>query len=252
MKQRMPFIQWWINDWLGDEKVSMCEPATRGILFDWLLNMHQNDRSGIITGTREQLARLGRCTALQVDAALEEIRNTKSADVTFRNGTVTVRNRRMHREHMLRRQATLRQKTHRMKGACHAPVTDIIRVRVNNQSPESDSTCLTNQTQEVGKSEPPAGTLSAMAVGRVAAEIMSNAWGWAYDNCKVKITDFTRASLVSVLKPFCGKATETTIRQAWCEAIRRAHGAAVDNIVKEKPAGYAIACFRELVKENQP
>src|SRR5581483_8888058 len=96
--KKWPFIQWFVSDWLGDPKVTQCEPATRGILFDWLCNMHALDRSGVITGPREELARFGRCSAVQCDAALRDLIRTNAADVTERNGVVTVTNRRMRRE----------------------------------------------------------------------------------------------------------------------------------------------------------
>lgn len=116
-------IIWVVSKWLADPKVSRCEPATRGIWFDWLLNMHATDRSGSVTGTREVLSRLGRCTVPQVDEALEELKSTNTADVSERNGLVTVVNRRMKREYLQRKSTRFRVDKHRCNGDVTLPVT---------------------------------------------------------------------------------------------------------------------------------
>ena len=94
---KYPWMQFYVNDWMTPN-VGMCQPETRGIWIDWLCAMHSLDRCGQITGTREQLAALGRCTVVQVESTLTDLTNTKTADVTFRNDVVTVVNRRMKRE----------------------------------------------------------------------------------------------------------------------------------------------------------
>lgn len=256
-EKKWPFIQWFVSDWLGDPKVSQCEPATRGILFDWLCNMHALDRSGVITGTRELLARLGRCSAVQCDAALQDIKRTNAADMTERNGIVTLVNRRMKREYLLRKNSNDRVERHRRNGG----------VTPHNQSPDSQNSNpepedLTRRINRTGSGTEDRGgriengqsghspVLDIMALDRVAGEIMDNRWQWFYDNCKVKITDFTRGSLMTVLKPFVARATESQVQRAWLEGIRRAHGAAVDDLVRKTPAGYAVTCFRELLEKN--
>jgi hypothetical protein len=95
---KLPALQFYIGDWLKDPKLSMCSPATRGIWIDLICGMHELERSGIITGTYEQLARLCRCTSEEMRAAISELNVTKAADVTECNGNVTVKNRRMQRE----------------------------------------------------------------------------------------------------------------------------------------------------------
>jgi hypothetical protein len=120
---KYPWMQFFVMDWLNDPQVSACEPTTRGILLDWLCNMHLLDRSGQITGTRGQLARLGRCTAVQVASALQDLIRTRAADVTFRNDVVTVVNRRMKRESIARKNGAIRVARHRKNVACNAAVT---------------------------------------------------------------------------------------------------------------------------------
>lgn len=130
---KYPWMQFFATDWLNDPLVSICEPATRGILMDWLCNMHLLDRSGLITATREQLARLGRCTTVQVESALTDLIQTKAADVTFRNDVVTVVNRRMKREYLARKNGAIRVERHRRNGACNGKVTSL------SQSHKSES-----------------------------------------------------------------------------------------------------------------
>lgn len=237
--KKWPFIQWFISDWLADPKVSLCEPATRGILFDWICNMHALDRCGVITGPLEILARLGRCSPVQCEAALQDLQVTNAADVTVRNGLVTVINRRMKREYYARKSSKDRVDRHRNPDSppdCNGSVTPHIqKSESRTQNPEPDPTCPINRT------------LEAVALERIAGAIVANEWGWFYDNCKVKLTDFTRASLVTVLKPYVGKVTEQQLEKAWREAITRAHKAVVDNLVRTTPGGYAIACFRDIL-----
>jgi len=77
--------------------------------------MHEMDRSGQITGTTEQLARLCRCTAVNFVQALEELKATNTATVTERNGKVTVINRRMKREERERKSRNERALRYRQK-----------------------------------------------------------------------------------------------------------------------------------------
>lgn len=110
---KLPFMQWFPGDDLKDPQLSLCSPATRGIWRDFLGAMHELDRRGQITGTPEQLARLGRCTAEEAASAIHELRDTKAADVTERNGVVTVINRRMKREYDKRVSTLRRVQKHR-------------------------------------------------------------------------------------------------------------------------------------------
>jgi hypothetical protein len=126
-------MQFFASDWLNDPLVSMCEPQTRGILMDWICNMHLLDRSGVITGTREQLARLGRCSAVQVESVLADLETTKAADVMFRSDVVTVTNRRMKREATARKNGAIRVSRHRSNAPCSGVVTP------QSQKSESES-----------------------------------------------------------------------------------------------------------------
>lgn len=136
---KYPWMQFFSGDWLKDPSVSKCSPVTRGIWIDFLCVMHESDRSGVITGTREQLARLGRCSAVELAQAVEELKCTSAADVTERDGVVTVINRRMNREFKQRKNNTLRQTRFRQNNSGNADVTGhISEVRSQKSEREGD------------------------------------------------------------------------------------------------------------------
>lgn len=248
-EKRWPFIQWFVSDWLGDPKVSLCEPATRGILFDWLCNMHALDRTGQLTGSRETLARLGRCSDRQCAAALADLSRTNAAEISERNGLVTVVNRRMKREYLSRKAAGDRVKRHRCNGGVTGHTKDPEPEAKGQDSQGSrarDGAVLTKLTGNWEGN----GTLGREALDRVAAEIVSNRHGWSYDNCRVQPRDFpVRRSLVTELEKWVGRLPEEAVHGAWREAARRAHQAAVDGLVKGSVAGYCIACWREAMEK---
>lgn len=95
---KLPYIQFYVSDWLSDPNVSMLSPLSRGIWIDILCSMHNNGRSGEISGSVQQFSRLTRSTVEEFEFAIKEIKETKTADVIFCNSNVTVINRRMNRE----------------------------------------------------------------------------------------------------------------------------------------------------------
>jgi len=117
------YMQFNVGDWLKDPAVSSCSAATRGVWVDLLCAMHEAGRSGILSKTPAIMARLGRCTAAELDHALTELQATGAADVTFRNGNVTITNRRMKREYEVREAARLRKQKSRNAKARDGDVT---------------------------------------------------------------------------------------------------------------------------------
>lgn len=118
-QKKLPAIQFYTGDWLKDPALSMCSPATRGIWIDFLCAAHEFARSGQITGTPDQLARICRCTAAELVAAANELQITGTADVRERNGEITIINRRMKREYDQRLATAERVHKHR----CNTDVT---------------------------------------------------------------------------------------------------------------------------------
>lgn len=97
-EMKYPYLKLFTGDWLKDPRLSMCSPATRGVWIDLICAMHEFDRSGILRGTSEELARLARCSTVQLESALTDLQNKLAADVEQRNGNWTIANRRMQRE----------------------------------------------------------------------------------------------------------------------------------------------------------
>lgn len=110
---KLPAFQFYTGDWLKDPALTLCTPAARGVWMDLICAMHESDRSGKLCGTREQLARVARCSTVEFAQALSELQATGAADVTERNGAVTVENRRMKREAKSRIQTKKRVFKHR-------------------------------------------------------------------------------------------------------------------------------------------
>lgn len=120
---KYPALMLFTGDWLKDPSLTVCESATRGVWIDLLCCMHEAGRSGELSGTRDQLARLGRCSTATLVLALDELKATGAADVTDRNGVVTVTNRRMKREAKEREDAAKRQRSCRMNSTRNGSVT---------------------------------------------------------------------------------------------------------------------------------
>ena len=120
---KYPWMKFFPSDWKKDSCLSKCQPATRGIWIDLICDMYDSSRSGKISGTLEQLARIARCTTAEIDLAIKELSNTKTADVTVHHENVTVINRRMYADAKKRESDRLRQNKHRR----NADVTDLSR-----------------------------------------------------------------------------------------------------------------------------
>jgi uncharacterized protein YdaU (DUF1376 family) len=153
---KLPYMQFFVADYLSDPCLSVCSPATRGIWIDILCNMHKLDRTGELSGTRESLARLTRCSLKELDVALRELLASKTADVVTQkmlhcnanvtpcNDVVTVKNRRMEREYKERIGSTLRVKRHRVKRQCNNPVTPYLQNHSIDSEIESKEKCKRN------------------------------------------------------------------------------------------------------------
>jgi hypothetical protein len=120
-----PAIQLYTGDWLKDPSLSKCSPSTRGIWFDAICAMHENGRSGRLTGSYEQLSRVCRCSPEEMESACAELGETGTAAlrVTESNGIVTLENRRMSREAKVRQQNAIRQRRFRESQPSNEEVT---------------------------------------------------------------------------------------------------------------------------------
>lgn len=133
-------MQFYVGDWVRDPELSICTPSSRGIWMDLICAMHDLGRSGIVTGTVEQLCRKCRCTAAEMSAALVELKATKTADISERNGVFTIICRRLQREHNER--VKTRDRVRKYRG--YAQDTDPELMKRDCNAPSSSSEELEN------------------------------------------------------------------------------------------------------------
>lgn len=126
---KMPWMKFYPSDWLSDPRVSACDARTRGIWMDLICHIHELDEGGSITGSVDELARLARCTASEMQQAIQVIHRQRVAQIEHRNALVTLTCRRMERESKTREINAERQRRARGKSGGHAPVTPLSRGR---------------------------------------------------------------------------------------------------------------------------
>lgn len=127
---KLPWFKFNPSWWITDTDLTKCTPATRGVWIDLLCAMHQSGRSGELSGTTDQIARLARCSTAELTQALTELQTTGTADVTFRNNNVTVVNRLMKREAKERKDNSKRQERFREKGGGDPDRWTYIRAKI--------------------------------------------------------------------------------------------------------------------------
>jgi hypothetical protein len=89
--------------------------------------------------------------------------------------------------------------------------------------------------------------LTAKGVPSLVGEIMRNATGWSYENCKVSPRMFVAKALVTGLMPYAERLPAATVLAAWDEAVKATHMAVVDGLVKSNVPGYCVASWRKLM-----
>jgi hypothetical protein len=169
---KLPAIQFYTGDWFKAADVAMCSPATRGIWFDAICAMHDSDRSGTLVGTADQLIRVLRCSLPELHAAIAELKATGAADVTERNGVVTLVNRRMQRIYKERVAVRERVAKHRGNGRVtrgKPPPSSSIASSTSSPSPlVADGAAPENQNPDT-RAELAAFGVSGTALNRCAA-----------------------------------------------------------------------------------
>lgn len=150
MATSYPWMQFVVSDWLA--ATAMCSPATRGIWLDALGAMHLAGRTGIISGTYDQLARVCRCSRIEMELTITELEQLSVADVKRGSNAsgdmiVTLINRRMQREDKDRTASKIRMNKMRGNGDVTPHFTDSVtpssrgtsgRVTRHNSESESD------------------------------------------------------------------------------------------------------------------
>lgn len=134
---KRPAEQWYTGDWYRAVDVQKCGPTTRGIWRDALDAMTNEQITGKIRGTREEIARLLRCNDEELQGFFDDNKEHRFADVTFCNGKVTIICRRLYRAFLEREATKRRVSKHRqsMQRKCNGDVTAL----------SSSSTSTTNK-----------------------------------------------------------------------------------------------------------
>lgn len=252
----------------------LLSPQSRGVYREILGFMFLQNRSSSITGTHEEIARAGRCSAVQLQQAIDEIRKFRVADVTEREQqrdggvtiSVTITNRRMRRESNKRNSSLKRQQNRRnsrLRKTCvtkrkperykmrDRSVTGSVAITKSNESIDPIEPEKTRQNGQINGNGLNNLNLVKCSLPRIVAEIISNSKGWSYDNCKIQPVHFThRQSLITVLQPFIGRITENSVHTCWQEAVTRTHKAAKDGLVDSNVAGYCVQCWREALQKE--
>ena len=104
MAAHLPYLKFFVNDWLSDEKISLCSLAAQGLWIRLLCLMHKNGRRGYLqqdNGLPLTLGQLSRATGTPTAEAahlLQELTDSGVASVTAEG---VLYNRRMVREERL-------------------------------------------------------------------------------------------------------------------------------------------------------
>lgn len=125
---KLPWMKFWVSNWMNDTELSMCDAATRGIWIDLLCAMHSANRPSL-SGTPEELARLGRCSAAELQLATDALSRSRAADVTISRGIITVVCRRLSRELKKREDDRKRKELERERKASHKEIQPVSRDR---------------------------------------------------------------------------------------------------------------------------
>jgi hypothetical protein len=148
------------GDWMKDPNLSKCSAATRGIWMDLLCAMHENGRTGIITGSVAELAQMCRCSEQDMRHTIVTLRKNEVAEIRkcdARLQKVTVVNRRMNREYKAREAHKLRTRKYRAKEQRDANVT-------------SPSSCSSSDKRIVSKDLSKSRESSSVATGTLSED----------------------------------------------------------------------------------
>lgn len=154
---RLPYMQWFVDDWLNDIPLSRCSLPTRAVWVDVLNQMHREGRTGVMAGEPAELARLCRCTPKQLIEAAKDLAAKGAADVQVTKNLVTFVNRRMQRDHEEREKAAERQRKHRQDSPpekdSHEPVTPPVRQRPEIRESDSQNIRISKHQNSVSQTD---------------------------------------------------------------------------------------------------
>jgi hypothetical protein len=106
---RLPFMQWYPNDWMADPAVRSCSIAARGLWIDLLSLMHLSPRRGYLlaaTGLPLSLEQIARLTGCSTDEATRLLAELRSSGVFSCTDDGVIYSRRMVRDETKREKCT--------------------------------------------------------------------------------------------------------------------------------------------------
>jgi hypothetical protein len=107
---RAPAFMFYTGDWLRDTQLQAAPTIVRGVWINALCRMWDAETRGKLSGTAEEIARLCGCTKEEFAVFLEAGKRFKFANLTIRDGNVTLTNRRMVRDEKARQDNANRQR----------------------------------------------------------------------------------------------------------------------------------------------
>lgn len=110
-----PSLQFYPGDWFRAEDLKKCSMSTQGVWINILLRMWDTAEQGKLTGTKVALCRILGATKDELRCFFDENKEQKFANVTNRNGKVTIVNRRMYDEFLQRSGTKMRVQKYRAK-----------------------------------------------------------------------------------------------------------------------------------------
>ncbi len=121
---KTPDFNFCAKDWLGDTRLRMASPSTRGIWIDLLCFMWDLNPKGEISASSEDICKMTGASLEEFKRFSDEAQKYNFCDFSVTdNGLSQIRNRRMYRNDIKRKNSKLRQRRHRAKGGKNGGVT---------------------------------------------------------------------------------------------------------------------------------
>lgn len=128
-KKKTTKSDWWfkfeIPAWRNSPELRVCSLEARGFWIDCIAIMRDTGQA-TISGTYRDFARTVGCFPEEAKRCIAELKRNNTADVTIRNGHVTLTSRKYYKELKSKELNRLRVEKHRSIAECNANQTDIV------------------------------------------------------------------------------------------------------------------------------
>jgi hypothetical protein len=136
---------WWFKfdfkAWRSDPQLGMCSMSAQGVWINAICAMMESD-SAELSGTVPELCRVIGCFPDELEPAIDELERTGAADVTRRNGYVTLLSRRLSKELNSKVCNNLRQQKFRRNAEVTPVSRDRVRDRVRDRERNTEEATL--------------------------------------------------------------------------------------------------------------